>query len=61
MLLGQIIEIEESGFVRLVTEYSKVNTLIAPSRLYPCTATNVILDFSTKTSFTEACKKASGL
>ena len=30
MLLGQIIEIEESGYVRIVTEYGKVNTLIAP-------------------------------
>ena len=63
MLLGQIIEIEESGYVhvRVVTEYGKVNTLITPSRFYPCIATNVKLDFSAKTSFTAACKKASGL
>ena len=40
MLLGQIIEIEESGYVRIVTEYGKVNTLITPSRFYPCIATN---------------------
>ena len=46
MLLGQIIEIEESGCVRIVTEYGKVNTLITPSRFYPCIATNVKLDFS---------------
>ena len=47
MLLGQIIEIEESGYVRIVTEYGKVNTLITPSWFYPCIATNVKLDFST--------------
>ena len=61
MLLGQIIEIEETGHVRIVTEYGKVNTLITPSQLYPCTASNMKLDFSTKTSFTAAHKKASGL
>ena len=61
MLLGQIIEIEESRYVRIVTEYGKVNTLITPSRFYPCIATNVKLDISTKTAFTAACKKASGL
>ena len=62
MLLGQIIEIEETGYVRIVTEYGKVNTLITPSQLYPCTTSNMKLqDFSTKTSFTAACKKASVL
>ena len=59
MLLGQVIEIEETGYVRI--EYGKVNTLITPSQLYPCTASNMKLDFSTKTSFTAARKKASGL
>ena len=59
--MGQIIEIEETGYVRIVTEYGKVNTLITPSQLYPCTASNMKLDFSTKTSFTAARKKASGL
>ena len=33
MPLGQIIEIEETGYVRIVTEYEKVNTLITPSQL----------------------------
>ena len=61
MLLGQIIEIEETGYVRIVTEYGKVNTLIMPSQLYPCTASKMKLYFSTKTSFTAAHKKASGL
>ena len=58
MLLGQIIEIDETGYVRIiltypvssisiiiVTEYGKVNTLITPSQLYPCTASNMKLDF----------------
>ena len=31
MLVGQIIEIEETGYVRIVTDYGKVNTLITPS------------------------------
>ena len=61
MLLGQIIEIEETGYLRIVTEYRKINTPIMPSQLYPCTASSIKLDFSTKTSFTAACKKASGL
>ena len=60
MLLVQIIEIEETGYVRIVTEYGKVNTLITPSQLYPCTASNMKLDLSTKTSFTAAPKKQVG-
>ena len=61
MLMGQIIEVEETGYVRIVTEYGKVNTLITSTQLYPSTASNMKLNFSTKTSFTAACKKASGL
>lgn len=61
MLLGKITSIEESGFVQIVvTQYGKINTLISPSRLYSCTATNVQLNYSTEISFTAACKKASG-
>lgn len=60
MLLGKITSIEESGFVQIVTQYGKINTLISPSRLYPCTATTVQLNYSTEISFTAACKKASG-
>ena len=47
-----------TSHVKVVTQYGKVNTLITPSRFYPCIATDVKLDFSTKTSFTAACKKA---
>ena len=61
MLLGQIIEIEETRYVRIVPEYGKVNTMITASQLYPCTASNMKLDFFPKTSFTAARKKASRL
>ena len=60
MLLGKITSIEESGFVQIVTQYGKINTLISRTRLYPCTATTVQLNYSTEISFTPACKKASG-
>ena len=60
MLLGKIISIEDTGCVQIVTEYGKINTLISPSRLTPCTATNVQLDYATEISFSAACKKASG-
>ena len=57
ILLVQIIKTEKSGYERIVTEYGKVNTLISPSQLYPCTATNVKLDFSSKTSFKSSMQK----
>lgn len=60
MLLGKVTSIEQTGFVQIVTQYGKINTLISPSRLYPCSATNVQLNYSTEISFTAACKKASG-
>lgn len=60
MLLGKITSIEQSGFVEIVTQYGKINTLISPSRLYPCSATTVQLNYSTGISFSAACKKASG-
>ena len=44
MLLGKIIEIEDTGCVKIVTEFGKVNTLISPLWLYPCMATSVKLD-----------------
>ena len=34
MLLGEIIEIEETGYVRIGTEYEKVNTLITTLSLH---------------------------
>ena len=61
MLLGKIIEIKHTGCIKIVTVFGKVNTLISPSLLYLCMATNVTLDYTTEISFTSACKKASGL
>ena len=55
MLLGKITSTEESGFVQIVTQYGKINTLISPSRLYPCSATTVQLNYSSEISFTAAC------
>lgn len=60
MLLGKVTSIEQCSFLQIVTQYGKINTLISPSRLYPCSATNVQLNYSTEISFTAACKKASG-
>lgn len=61
MLLGKIVEVEETGCVKIVTQYGIVNTLISETQLTPCTATNVTLDYNTDISFTAACKTASGL
>jgi hypothetical protein len=61
MLLGKIMEVEETGCVKIVTQYGIVNTLISETRLTPCTATNLTLDYNINISFTAACKKASGL
>ena len=61
MLLGKIIEIEDGSYVRIVTEYGKDSTLMSSSRLSPCTATNMKLDFLTEISFTAAYTKASRL
>ena len=60
MLLGKITSTEESGFVQIVTQYGKINTLISPSRLYPCSATTVQLNYLTEISFTAACKEQVG-
>ena len=63
MLLGKVLSIEETGCVQIpvVTKYGKITTLISPSRLCSCTATNVHLDYSSEISFTAACQKANGL
>lgn len=61
MLLGKIIEIQESGYVKIVTKHGIVDTLISESRLTPCTATNVTLDYDKNISFSAACKKATAM
>ena len=43
LLQGKINSNAEGGYVKIVTQYGKINTLISPSWLYPCRATNVLL------------------
>ena len=59
LLLGKIEEVVNS-YVRVVTKYGRINTLISPTRLYPCRAStqNIKLDYTTELSFSAACKKA---
>ena len=58
-LLGKIEEVVNS-YVRVVTKYGRINTLISPTRLYPRTAStqNIELDYTTELSFSAAYKKA---
>ena len=59
LLLGKIQEIVNT-YARVVTKFSRINTIISPTRLYPCTATihNIELDYTTELTFSAACKKA---
>ena len=56
-LLGKIMEID-NDYAKVVTPLGIIKGFIAPSRLNPCTSTNVTLDYSKEISFTTACKKA---
>ncbi|XP_022791289.1 uncharacterized protein LOC111330654 [Stylophora pistillata] len=55
LLLGKVLEIE-NNYVKVVTPFSCIKGLIAPSRLFGCTATNVKLDYEKEIPFTGACK-----
>ena len=57
MLLGKIMEIDNE-YAKVVTPLGIIKGFIAPSRLNPCTSTNVTLDYSKEISFTSACKQA---
>ena len=57
LLLGKVLEIE-NNYVKVVTPFGRIKGFIAPSRLFPCTATNVKLDYEKEISFTGACKLA---
>ena len=57
LLLGKVLEIE-NNYVKVVTPFGCIKGFIAPSRLFPCTATNVKLDYEKEISFTGACKLA---
>ena len=58
LLLAKIEAIENS-YARVVTKFGRINTLISPTRLYPCTASskNIELNYDTELSFSAACKK----
>ena len=57
MLLGKITEIENQ-YARVVTRFGKIQSLISPTRLNLCTATNLSFDYTKDVSFTSACKQA---
>lgn len=57
LLLGKVLEFE-NNYVKVVTPFGCIKGFIAPSRLFPCTAPNVKLDYEKETSFTSACKFA---
>ena len=58
MLLGNITELENQ-YARVVTKFGRIQTLISPTRLNLCTATNISLDYTKEITFTSACKQAS--
>ena len=55
LLLGK-----DEKIVNTYARVGRINTLISPTRLYPCTATsqNIKLDYTTELTFSAACKKA---
>jgi len=52
-----VLEIEDN-YVKVVTPFGRIKGFIAPSKLFPCTATNVKLDYVKVISFTGAYKLA---
>ena len=56
LLLGKITQIE-NRYVRVVTKFGKIHSLISPNRLMKCTATNLQFDYSKEISFM-GCKQA---
>lgn len=44
LLLGKVID-AQNNYVQVVTPFGCIKGLIAPTRLFPCTATNVKLDY----------------
>ena len=59
LLLAKVEEIVNT-YARVVTKFGRINTLISPTQLYPCTAPtqNIELDYTTELTFSAACKKA---
>ena len=59
LLLAKI-ETIKNTYARVATKFGRINTLILPTCLYPCTASskNIEFNYDTKLSFSAACKKA---
>ena len=59
-LLLANIEAIENSYAHVVTKFGRINTLISPTRFYPCTASskNIERNYDTELSFSAACKKA---
>ena len=57
VLFAQIIKIE-NGYAKVACKYGIISTLISPSRLVRCTATNVKIDKKKEITFSKACKLA---
>ena len=57
MLMGKITA-TENGYAKVVTQFGVIQGYIATSRLQPCTATGVKLNYDKEISFSSACKEA---
>ena len=57
MLLGKIMEIRKD-YAKIVTPQGIIKGFISNSRLYPCTSSNLTLDYCKEISFTAACEQA---
>ena len=57
MLMGKITAIE-NAYAKVVTQFGVIQGFIATTRLQPCTATGVKLDYDKEICFSSACKEA---
>ena len=57
LLIGKILA-KENTYIKLVTKFGVVTTLISPARLMRCTDTGIKFDTSKEITFTAACKLA---
>ena len=57
MLMGKITA-AENGYAKVVTQFEVIQGYIVTSRLQPCTATGVKLNYDKEISFSSACKEA---
>ena len=57
IMLGKIAELD-NDYAHVGTKLGKTRTLMSPTRLYGCAATNLQFDYTTELLFSSACKKA---